>query len=164
MEWLVVDGAYSIDTQELPDGWAFAPPPPRFDASLGERQISLAASPTSARDARTWVRGLLQSIDRDRWLDDAEVAITEIVTNACLHARTTLELRATAYPDHLTVEVRDYCPTMPSMVVLDLDATCGRGMGLVTSVTVDRGIRNLGEGGKIVWFSVADARAPERVG
>src|SRR3954454_12100320 len=140
MEWVVTNDACSVGTQGLPDGWAFAPPPPRFDASLGERQISLAANPTSARDARTLVRGLLHSTDRDRWLDDAEVAISEIVTNVCLHAHTTLELRATAYADHLTVEVRDYSSTMPSPAVLDLDATCGRGMGLVAAVTVDRGI------------------------
>jgi anti-sigma regulatory factor (Ser/Thr protein kinase) len=154
----VVNDAISVEGPELPVGWTFASPPARFDASLAERQISLAANPTSAGAARRFVRSLLQSIDREEWLDAAEVAISEIVTNACVHAGTSIELRAVAHDDHLTVEVRDYDATIPSRPVLDLDAPCGRGMALVSAVTVDRGVRILGDDGKIIWFCVADAR------
>jgi len=159
----VFDGERSIETQELPDGWAFASPPPRFGAALGVRQLSLSPSRTSAHDARTLVRGLLRTTRRDRWVDAAELAMSEIVTNACIHARTTVELRVAVYPDHVAIEVRDYSTTMPAPVVSDLEGANGRGMALVAAVTVDRGISDLGDGGKIVWFCVAGADEQARV-
>jgi PAS domain S-box-containing protein len=124
--------------------------------ALEEREASLGSDLHSAAEARRLVRQFLKDIGRDAWLDAAELATSEVVTNAALHAHTPIEIRLTSYVDLVCVEVRDFNSTLPVQRNYDVQATTGRGMSLVAAVTHECGVHPLGESGKVVWFCVGD--------
>lgn len=123
-----------------------------------ERTATLPAETISPREARRLLRETLSDVGRDEWLDAGELAVSEIVTNALLHAHTQIDLSLTVYADGLCVSVRDYCATMPVAHHYDEQASTGRGLGLVAAVTRDCGIQNLGEEGKAIWFCIGDEK------
>ncbi len=131
-------------------------PPP--ETVLLERQLSLPPRPESCRLARRLLREVLVDAGRDQWLDDAELALSEVVTNAALHAHTDIDLRIEVCPESLCVEVRDFDPTLPVERSHGTEATTGRGMGMVAAITSRCGVRSLGEAGKVTWFCVSEAR------
>lgn len=124
---------------------------------LLERSASLPAESVSPREARRLLRETVAELGDEEWLDAGELAVSEIVTNALLHAHTQIDLSLAVYRDGLCVSVRDYCPIMPVARHYDEQASTGRGMGLVAAVSRDCGIQNLGEEGKAVWFCIGSA-------
>lgn len=126
---------------------------------LAERAAVLQPDLASAAEARRLLRAALSEADRTRWFDDGALALTEVVTNAVLHAHTPVDVRLEVSTDALRVEVQDSNPYLPRQRPHDERATVGRGMGLVAAVTDSCGVRSVGGGGKVVWFSVGDASA-----
>ena len=122
--------------------------------ALHERRHKLTASVESASQARRQVREALHAAARTDWVDAAELATSEVVTNASLHAHSSIDLWLGVYEDEICVEVRDFNPTLPVQRDYDLEATTGRGMALVTTLTKSCGVHSLGEHGKVVWFCV----------
>ncbi len=102
------------------------------------------------------MRQFLEDIGRHAWRDATELAISEVVTNASLHAHTPIDIRLSSYVDQVCVEVRDFNSTLPVQRNYDVEATTGRGMSLVAAITLECGVHPLGEGGKVVWFCVGD--------
>jgi PAS domain S-box-containing protein len=96
---------------------------------------------------------------RSRWAEAGELALSEVLTNAVLHANTPMTVTVQVREDAVEVEVLDGNPSPPSARGYGTTATTGRGMGLVAAVTSACGVRMVG-GGKVVWFRVDDA--PER--
>lgn len=125
-----------------------------------ERTTTLAPEPTSVPSARRFVTDLLQATGTQRWADTATLAVSEVVTNGVLHAHTPLTLSAVVTPDQLLVEVRDLSPDLPTPHQYGTHATTGRGMALVAAVANAHGVRPLGGGGKVVWFTVGDIVEP----
>jgi len=125
-----------------------------------ERTASLEPSLTSPREARRLLHEFLVEAGHDGWLEAGELAISEVVTNAALHAHTAMELRLLVYPDRACVEVRDFSTSLPQERHYADQATTGRGMALVSTITLDCGVESLGSDGKVVWFCVGDP--PER--
>jgi PAS domain S-box-containing protein len=125
--------------------------------ALLERRVTLDPDPTSARHAREVLRDVLRSAGRDEWRDAGELAVSEVVTNAALHAHTSIELHVGVYDDEVCVGVRDSNPTLPVQRNYDDEATTGRGMGLVAALARSCGVHPLGHDGKVVWFCVGDA-------
>lgn len=142
------------------DGSGVEGPNTAHSIALLEREASLDPTLESARDACRFLRACFQEFGHDDWLDSGELAISEIVTNAALHAHTSIQLRLIAYPDRICVEVRDFNDTLPVSRDYDVEATTGRGMALVAAVALDYGVHSLGAAGKIVWFCIGDP--PER--
>jgi PAS domain S-box-containing protein len=126
---------------------------------LEELSLGLPGDPRSAREARVFVQRALESQGLGRWSDAACLAVSEMVTNAVLHAHTDLTLTVHVDSGGARVEVRDYSPVLPSPRHYDEQATTGRGMDLVAAVTTTHGITPV-PNGKIVWFTVDD-RADE---
>lgn len=124
--------------------------------ALLERDQSLPLDPTSAREARRLVREVLGEAERPEWLDAAELAVSEVVTNAVLHAHTAIHLWAGVYDDLVCLEVSDGNPVGPVVRHYDAQASTGRGLGLVASLAVDCGVRSDGAGGKAIWFCIGD--------
>ncbi len=118
--------------------------------------LELEPTPASASAARRLVREVLVQAGREQWRDAAELAVSEIVTNAVLHAHTTVTITAHCDAHELRVDVRDNNPTLPSQRHYGEQATTGRGMALIAAVTTAHGVRALGASGKVVWFSLAD--------
>lgn len=121
---------------------------------LHEQEARLDPVLTSAAAARRLVRDALEAADRSEWADAGELAISELVTNAALHAHTEIDLRLEVFNDRLCVEVRDFNPALPVRRGYEDEATTGRGMGLVATVALDCGVHSLGDDGKITWFCV----------
>ncbi len=124
------------------------------DAPL-RRVLPLPAVPRSAGDARRFVRGLLVDAGHEAWNEAASLAVSELVTNAVLHAHTEVELTVVTGRDHVRIEVRDDNPVLPSSRSYDDHATTGRGLELVASVTDSHGVDSLGPAGKVVWCCIS---------
>lgn len=115
---------------------------------------SLPAHPRSVREARRAVRSVTDS-RRPEWTERAELAVSEIVTNAVVHAGTDIELRVRLLPGSIRVEVDDGTATMPARRDHSATAATGRGLHLVTS-SVDRWDVQARTGGKTVWFEIGE--------
>ena len=142
-----------------------------------DRSASLVLEPVldSAAAARHFVRDRLVEWDADELIDDTLLAISELVTNAILHARSTIEVRLDLGEDRLRVEVQDRSarPVLLDSVVagvvdeplgagvdgrpeipsLDDETSTGRGLFIVASVASALG-EHLDHAGKTVWFEL----------
>ncbi|WP_298455238.1 ATP-binding protein [uncultured Cellulomonas sp.] len=121
------------------------------------RSVRLPPDLGSARRARQLLREVLSDADRLDCLDAAELACTELVTNAVLHAHTDVEVTVDVARS-IRVAVRDFNPMPPLQRHYDLHATTGRGLALVAAVSDSHGVEDLGPAGKTLWFTVG---APE---
>jgi anti-sigma regulatory factor (Ser/Thr protein kinase) len=122
------------------------------------KSLELATDPRSVRQARVWVTGELDAIGRDDLVDAAALGVSELVTNALLHAQPPLAVRLAGTTAHPRVEVEDGSPTPPALRDMTRDgrlmATIGRGLGIVATYSRTWGAEVSGEG-KIVWFEPA---------
>ncbi len=118
------------------------------------RTATLAADLRSAAQARQLLREVLLGTAGERWLDVAELACSELVSNVVLHAHTALELTVDVEQDRLRVQVRDFSPVLPLQRSYDARATTGRGLSLVAALTSEHGIGDAGPDGKTVWFTL----------
>ena len=131
----------------------------RAGTAVLEREATLAPERVSPREARQLLREVASAAGRDDWLDAGELAISEVVTNALLHAHTGVTVWVAVYEDELCVEVQDANPTIPAARGYDEQASTGRGLGLVAAVARQCGIHSLGPDGKVVWFCIGDPAA-----
>ena len=139
---------------------AVAPPEPADaaaavpEAVLVLRTDHLPPDLSSAARARRVVREALLEADRPQWLEACELATTEVVSNAVLHAHTDCWLTVAVSAGTVRVEVRDASPVLPVQRDYSEQASTGRGLALVAALTDDHGLVDVGPGGKTVWFTV----------
>jgi PAS domain S-box-containing protein len=110
---------------------------------------------TSAGRARALLRRALTGHEREDALDPAQLAVSEIVTNALVHAGTSMRLRILLAPQGLRVELADGSHRMPTRRDYGPAAGTGRGLLLVEELATRWGAYPLDEG-KIVWFEISD--------
>jgi anti-sigma regulatory factor (Ser/Thr protein kinase) len=123
----------------------------------------LAPGPRGALQARRWVVEVCDEIGRSELRDNAELAMSEVVTNAILHGGAPITVRLRGTKDHPRVEVRDSSPEPPTLAsgegasdLLDDLPTFGRGLAIVASSSEAWGAERDGQG-KLVWFVPAVA-------
>lgn len=124
---------------------------------LNRPALSLGPGPRSVQDARRWVVGTCHDIERDDLVECAELGVSELVTNALLHAEPQLTVRVRGTREHPRVEVHDGSAEPPVMPTDhpdedDLLLTFGRGLGIVSRCSTAWGV-HLEEDGKTVWFA-----------
>jgi DNA-binding NarL/FixJ family response regulator len=115
----------------------------------------LEADTASAGAARRFVDEVLSRWRCDSLLDDVQLLVSELVTNAVVHAGSEVEVAVRLLADAVRIEVIDRAPTMrlrPSDP--PQDAESGRGLLLVETLATAWGVEPV-EGGKAVWFEVA---------
>jgi hypothetical protein len=125
--------------------------------------LHLAPEGPASAKARAYVRTALLALGRPSLLDSAELGVTELVTNACLHARTPLTLTIWAVEHGVRIGVTDHSPRAPEVARGDLWSTTGRGLRLLEGLG-RWGVDVLGppEVGKTVWFEpIADPTTAE---
>jgi len=94
----------------------------------------------------------LTSWGREDLTATAALLVTELVTNAVLHAKTAVEVCLERLTDsRVRVEVRDGSKVRPSLRYHGLDATTGRGLAMVSQLAQSWGV-DVGDHGKIVWL------------
>src|SRR3954453_7565637 len=120
-----------------------------------------APGPRGARQARRWVSGVCTEIGRSDLVENAALALSEVVTNAILHGRPPVTVRLRGTRNHPRVEVRDASPDPPAPSHTEMEqeyqleiATFGRGLSIVASSSLAWGAERDGEG-KMVWFEPA---------
>ncbi|HUR75827.1 MAG TPA: ATP-binding protein [Sporichthya sp.] len=128
-------------------------------SSVVERRASLPQQTDSPALARRLVGEVLDSCGRPDLRAAAELALTELVTNAILHAHTGVSLRVRCDGHALSVEVEDFNTCLPVPHSYGPESSTGRGMALVAALSREHGVIPTA-GGKIVWFSVTDDRLP----
>jgi anti-anti-sigma regulatory factor len=86
--------------------------------------------------------------------DAAQLVASELVTNAVIHARTTIDLTLRFLSPVLHIAVRDRAGGMPRLTgIVDESAESGRGLVLVDALAARWGSL-LPHGGKVVWAQV----------
>ncbi len=131
----------------------------RPDASqdvLARRTGAFDPHLSTAGEARRLLQSALRAAGRERWGDAGELALSEVVANAALHAHTRIEVLVEVHDDHLWAEVSDGSALLPQQRRYDRQATTGRGMALVSALTDECGVYSLGPAGKVVWFRLGD--------
>lgn len=91
----------------------------------------LVGEPTSARDARRLVESVLREWELLHLEDTAVLLVSEVVTNAVLHARTELAVEVARTDEVVRVTVADRSPAAPRPRQPGLEAGTGRGLGLL---------------------------------
>jgi anti-sigma regulatory factor (Ser/Thr protein kinase) len=105
----------------------------------------------SPRAARAFVRRTLD--ERGLPPDAAVLLVSELATNAVLHARTDFLVRVHVTDRLVRVEVQDANERPPLIGHTPAEATSGRGLHLVQSLASTWGVEGRADG-KIVWFEL----------
>lgn len=145
---------------------------------LPHRQVlTLTTGPGSVQEARRWAVNTCEQINRPDLVECAEVGVSELVTNALLHAEPPIRLQLRGTADHPRIEVADgsVVPPQPGsraggidLDAFDLDAYdsgateiditelsgFGRGLDIVARASAAWGAV-IEEDGKTVWFEPA---------
>jgi len=121
-----------------------------------QRELPLRAVAGSAPVARAALRALLTGSPFAGRLEDGELALSELVTNAVLHGRDPIILRLVRTDHCVRVEVGDGSPVSPSFSMLDPTAVTGRGLMLISAASDRWGVEPDPQG-KRVWFELHSA-------
>ncbi|OKJ00996.1 SpoIIE family protein phosphatase [Kitasatospora sp. CB01950] len=118
----------------------------------------------SAAAARGFVRDALLGWDLPEVVDDAVVLVSELVTNAVVHAGTAAEVACLREEDTVRIEVSDRHPergqdsfanvTLNSDRYADPDGEGGRGLLMCSALSSSWGVE-YAAGRKTVWFRLA---------
>jgi len=136
---------------------AFPLPALESDMPLNRPAQALTPGPRGVSDARRWVSQVLTEIDRPELVESASISVSEVITNALLHAHQPVSVRLRGTREHPRVEVRDGSREPPALPDLDSDPTddvlltFGRGLSIVARVSSAWGAE-IEDDGKVVWF------------
>lgn len=119
---------------------------------------AFSPEPSSTREARQLVLAALEASSLDAAAPTAELVVSELVTNAVLHARTPIEVRLTVRPGLVRIEVHDGTARRPTRRYFSDEATSGRGLRLVEELCDAWGVEVDGAG-KTVWAELSTTAA-----
>jgi len=118
-------------------------------------EASFTPDVSSVGDARRFVSDTLSSWDAEELCWTAMLLVTELATNAVLHAMTSYNVLLERRDDGtLRIGVADGSVRKPRARDCAIDATTGRGLGLVGSLSLAWGTSTR-PGGKTVWCDIA---------
>lgn len=124
--------------------------------------LHLEPGPTCVQQARRWATAVCHDLGREDLVDATELGVSELVTNALLHAEPPIALAVRGTPAHPRIEVFDGSRVPPVLTLTPLDdlddddelgllMTVGRGLGLVAMNSSAWGA-DITADGKVVWF------------
>lgn len=136
-------------------GAVIRPEPDTERSHDGAVDVVLASLPRSISAARRAVAGLLDpALVPAEVVEDVMLLVSELVTNAVLHARSAVHLSACVEPGRILVAVGDndpdHGPLRPDRGAM---ATSGRGIRLVELLASSWGVETSSRS-KVVWFEV----------
>src|SRR5688572_14157896 len=134
---------------------------------LNRPALTVGHGPQSVHQARRWVVDTIRELGRPELAETSELGVSELVTNAVLHAEPPIEIRVRGTRLHPRIEVRDGSTDQPVMPTprrtgidpADLDeeqllVTFGRGLDIVSRSADAWGVE-LEDTGKVMWFTPA---------
>lgn len=117
--------------------------------------IFLPADPRSAARAREFIVEFCRAARvNTETCETAALLVSELVTNAVIHGRTSATIDVRHPGDVVRVSVRDDSPDLPAVSAFaDVTEERGRGLTIVSELADDWGIEAR-DGGKAVWFEL----------
>ncbi len=126
-----------------------------MDGPGGFVDVRLPPHPASVAEARALLRTLLADAGREDLVETAVLLVSEVVTNALLHAGTDIHLTGRLDRGGLHVSVGDGSTHLPARRRYAATAGTGRGLLMVESMVDEWGVTRRDDG-KTVWFRVSD--------
>jgi DNA-binding response OmpR family regulator len=111
----------------------------------------LPADTSSPGVARRFVTETLAKWESETVADAALLVVSELVTNAVVHATSAAVLRLGYTDRSIRIEVSDHGSGSPAPLVATDDGEGGRGLLLVAAVSAAWGVESTASGGKRVW-------------
>jgi anti-sigma regulatory factor (Ser/Thr protein kinase) len=110
---------------------------------------------TSVGEARSWIDTFLaERAIMNPVRDDAQLVVSELVTNALMHGDGALVLRASITDSAVQLSVTDSGDALPEVLPLDPSRIGGLGLIVVDRLASDWGISPF-PGGKTVWAALS---------
>ena len=122
--------------------------------TLDAASARLSPEAPSAGQARRFVDETLRRWECDELLDTVELLVSELVTNAVIHAKSDVDVSVQLLADRIRIEVADQSPAGIRRRELTAEGSSGRGISMVESLATAWGVIS-NRNGKAVWFEVA---------
>ena len=121
---------------------------------------SFPASTASIALARNAVADRLGPTATAALVDDVRLMVSELVTNAVVHAHSTCTVSLRIDPSAIRIEVGDGCRQTPRMRRPEAGEAHGRGLLIIESLADCWGVE-VDDDGKTVWFELRTAPASQ---
>jgi anti-sigma regulatory factor (Ser/Thr protein kinase) len=127
-------------------------PLPAGLATARREVLALPGEASSVPQARRFLRRVLEQWGRGEYEEAGELLVSELVTNAVLHARTDITVELADGPDGVLLCVADDSAGLPVLRRHTREAGTGRGLWLLDQYTAAHGVDVTRPGtGKLVW-------------
>ncbi|MFR0357359.1 SpoIIE family protein phosphatase [Streptomyces sediminimaris] len=123
------------------------------DAPLHTARAELPTTASAVSRGRVFVADALVGWGCSHRIDDAQLLVSEVLTNAVQHAEGPIVLHLRHTPIELAIEVSDLSPHLPQPRLADQDEESGRGLILVDALADGWGVRP-DERGKTTWLTL----------
>lgn len=130
--------------------------------SRPQHLVALPGQPESARAARGIVHEALAEHGAPEWAEVAELLVSELATNAIVHAGAPFEVLIRVAPQEVWVGVIDPDASPVRRSRAAPDAPGGRGLMLVDLMASRWGTEPLAPHHKMVWFALDRPPRPHR--
>lgn len=115
--------------------------------------VTFANSRAAASGARHFATATARDWGLAPMISVLALLVTELVTNAVLHADSAGVLSLSEIEAGMRVDVADVSTTPPTLLAIDFTASSGRGLRLVDELADSWGV-DLHADGKVVWFEL----------
>ena len=125
--------------------------------AMAERSQLFVPVPLAARAVRRFVAQTLATWELGELEIDATIAVSELASNALLHASCPFRVSVRRCESGVRIEVHDLSPARPTRRAVAVDAIGGRGVALVAALSTRWGTEPVSDG-KVVWAELARSR------
>ncbi len=139
-----------------PSGYDSPPPPGRTGVST--RSGVFVPAPEAVGAARRFVHEALTSWGENHLVDDGELIVSELATNAVIHGRSPFRTSIERSADAVRIAVEDVGQGLPQSHIAPYDALDGRGVAIVEALSQRWGC-DLLDDGKVFWAELGSASA-----
>jgi anti-sigma regulatory factor (Ser/Thr protein kinase) len=138
-----------LHSSELPSGAVHGHDTAR--PAMAEVSARFSATRDAPRTARHFMTDALEGWGYGgSFMEDAQLVVTELASNAVVHARSAFSVAARPEPFGLRISVHDASAVTPTVRQDDRMALSGRGLRLVEAIAADWGV-DITPDGKVVW-------------
>ena len=113
------------------------------------------ADPTSVSAARAWLVAQIRHFAPSALIDDAQLCLSELASNAVSHGGSGFEVEVDELHDRLRITVSDSSDGQPILRSVDPRSPSGRGLLIVDAIALQWGVTSRGPAGKSVWCELA---------
>jgi anti-sigma regulatory factor (Ser/Thr protein kinase) len=114
-------------------------------------------APVVVREVRSFVREILKLWGEDELLDEAELIVAELASNAVLHACSPFRVSVSRTSTEVTIAVRDASSVWPENLSGPIDRDGGRGIWIVAALS-ELWATDSEADGKTIWAKMTRSK------